>query len=466
MTAKAASTLCMTIRLSTDSGSGAGGAATPATTGTATAAGRRSDGRVIGLVGGAHFLSHYLIYLLPPILPLLKEDFGVGYAALGLIMTVFNLASGLTHVPMGFMVDHFGARRLLILGVAVSTLAYVGMGAFAGYTAMLILAGVAGVANSVYHPADYALLSASISNKRIGRAFSLHTFAGFAGGAAAPLVMAYASIQWGWRTGLMLTGVLGLAVWLPLLFARRFLSDSAPEGKAATPAKAGVAEQAQPQAQGTGRNTEQGTRTGGAPEKSGVALLLSMPILMCFLFFVMLSMSQGGLSTFAVAAFIAIQEISLEGAQMALTAFLVGSAVGVLIGGQIADHTRHHEWVAVTGFLITAVVIFVVGNVLLSAGWIIAAMALAGLNFGAIMPSRDMLVRAVTPEGSMGKVFGFVSTGLNLGGAVTPVFFGWLMDQGEPRLLFWFAPIFMLLATVTVLAARYAQPRAEAAMRT
>ncbi|MDA1099629.1 MAG: MFS transporter [Proteobacteria bacterium] len=411
-----------------------------------------SDTRVIGLVGGAHFLSHYLIYLLPPILPLLKADFGVGYAALGLIMTVFNVASGLTHVPMGFLVDRFGARRLLICGVAVSTLAYVGMGAFAGYTTMLILAAVAGVANSVYHPADYALLSASISNQRMGRAFSLHTFAGFAGGAVAPLVMAYASIHWGWRTGLMLTGLFGLAVWLPLLFARRHLSDAAPRKKAPPLAKVAGTDAARVPAQG------------GAAPKSGVALLLSMPIIMCFLFFVMLSMSQGGLSTFAVAAFIAIQDISLEGAQMALTAFLVGSAVGVLLGGQIADRTRHHEWVAVGGFLVTALVIFLVGNVLLSAGWVIAAMALAGLNFGAIMPSRDMLVRAVTPEGSMGKVFGFVSTGLNLGGAVTPVFFGWLMDQGEPRLLFWFAPIFMLLATVTVLAARYAQPRAEAAV--
>lgn len=432
-------------------GSGAGGGTDTAP----PAAAARSDRRVIGLVGGAHFLSHYLIYLLPPILPLLKADFGVGYAALGLIMTVFNVASGLTHVPMGFLVDRFGARRLLIYGVAVSTLAYVGMGAFAGYGAMLILAAVAGVANSVYHPADYALLSASISNKRIGRAFSLHTFAGFAGGALAPLVMAYASLQWGWRTGLMLTGFFGLAVWLPLLFNGRYLSEGASGRKAAPPPK--VADTAL-------AHGGQGGAHGGAAEKSGVALLLSMPIIMCFLFFVMLSMSQGGLSTFAVAAFIAIQDISLEGAQMALTAFLVGSAVGVLLGGQIADRTRHHEWVAVAGFVVTAVVVFLVGNVLLSAGWVIAAMALAGLNFGAIMPSRDMLVRAVTPEGSMGKVFGFVSTGLNLGGAVTPVFFGWLMDQGEPRLLFWFAPIFMLLATITVLAARYARPRTEAAL--
>lgn len=146
----------------------------------------RLDVRVMGPVGGAHFLSHYLIFLLPPILPLLKEDFGVGYAALGLIMTVFNIASGLTHVPMGFLVDKIGARRLLLYGVVVSTITYVCMGAFAGYGAFLVLAAIAGVANSVYHPADYALLSASIPPRRMGRAFSLHTFAGFAGGAMAP----------------------------------------------------------------------------------------------------------------------------------------------------------------------------------------------------------------------------------------------------------------------------------------
>lgn len=415
---------------------------------------QRLDPRVIGPVGGAHFLSHYLIFLLPPILPLLKTDFGVGYAALGLIMTVFNLASGLTHVPMGFLVDRFGARRLLLYGVAVSTITYVCMGAFAGYTAMLVLAAIAGVANSVYHPADYALLSASISPRRMGRAFSLHTFAGFAGGAMAPLVMAYVSLQWGWRTGLMTTGLFGLAAFLPLIIYRRHLSEIAPD-RTDAPAPPGGRAMADTKTELAG-----GRRT---VEKSGVALLLSTPIIMCFLFFVMLSMSQGGLSTFAVAAFVAIQEVSLQQAQMALTMFLVGSAVGVLLGGFIADRTRHHEWVAVAGFLVTAVVVFVVGNVMLSAGWIIGAMTLAGLNFGAIMPSRDMLVRAVTPEGSMGKVFGFVSTGLNLGGAITPVFFGWLMDQGEPRLLFWFAPAFMLLATLTVLAARFSQPKAVAA---
>ena len=371
----------------------------------------------------------------------------MGYAAFGVVMAVYNLSSGLTHIPMGFLVDRFGARRLLLYGVAVSTVAYVCMGAFAGYTTMLVLAVIAGIANSVYHPADYALLSASVSPRRMGRAFSLHTFAGFAGGAMAPLLMAYVSNQWGWRIGVMSTGIIGLAVWLLLIINRRYLADSG--STVATKIENSL-------------ESYEGAETKEHSEKtrkSGVALLLSTPIFMCFLFFVMLSMSQGGLSTFAVAAFVTVQEMSLPESQMALTAFLVGSAVGVLLGGYIADRTRHHEWVAVAGFLITAVVVFCVGNNLLSAGWVIAAMALAGMNFGAIMPSRDMLVRAVTPEGSMGKVFGFVSTGLYIGGAFTPLFFGWLMDQGEPRLLFWFAPVFMLLATLTVLAARFSQPK-------
>jgi MFS family permease len=374
----------------------------------------------------------------------MKVDFGVSYAALGLIMTIFNLTSALTHVPMGFVVDRFGARRLLIVGVAVSTLTYVSMGAFAGYTAILILAAIAGVANSVYHPADYAIMSAMVSNQRIGRAFSVHTFAGFAGGAVAPMVMAYVSIQWGWRVGLMLTGVLGTVIWLSLLINRHALSD-------------GVTRQAA----GSARADSAVEKPGQTQEKTGVALLLSLPVVMCFLFFTLLSVSQNGLSTFAVAAFVSIQDISLEGAQMALTAFLVGSALGVLVGGQIADRTRRHEWVAALCFMATAVVIFTVGNMLLSAGWVIAAMALGGMTFGAIMPARDMLVRAVTPEGSMGKVFGFVSTGLNIGGAATPVFFGWLLDQGEPRLLFWFGPISMLVAALVAVIIPMARPKAQ-----
>ena len=77
-------------------------------------------------------------------------------------------------------------------------------------------------------------------------------------------------------------------------------------------------------------------------------------------------------------------------------------------------------------------------------------MSAAGLCSGIIMPSRDMIVREVTPPGSFGKVFGFVTTGFNIGGIVSPLIFGAIMDHGSPRLVFLLVAAFSLLAILTV----------------
>jgi MFS family permease len=88
-------------------------------------------------------------------------------------------------------------------------------------------------------------------------------------------------------------------------------------------------------------------------------------------------------------------------------------------------------------------------------------MSLGGLLNGIIQPSRDMMVRAVTPPGSFGKVFGFVSTGLNLGGMVAPLTYAWLMDHNEPRGIFMIVFVFILLGLVTAITR--AKPQATAA---
>ena len=395
------------------------------------------DGRIIALVGAAHFMSHYFIFVLPPLLPLLKVEFDVSYTALGLSITVFNIVSLISQPPAGFLVDRVGAPKLLIAGVALGSLAFAGMGLLPTYWALIGFAGLAGLANSIYHPADYAVLSASVSGERMGRAFSLHTFAGFAGGAAAPLTMALI-LQYGdWRMGLWLTSGLGVVVMLLLLAGRGLLIDERSAGP---------------------RDTE----TQRAEPKAGLRLLFSTPILMCFAFFALISMSTGGLSGFGIVAFIDLHNMELSQAQLALTCFLVGNAVGILIGGYIADRTVHHERVAMIGFLATAVIIFMIGIGTWPSLGVIAAMSAAGIMFGMIMPSRDMLVRAITPPGQTGKVFGFVTAGFNVGGIATPILFGWVMDSGNPRLMFVLAPLFMLIAAATVLATRAVQPDAAA----
>jgi MFS family permease len=396
------------------------------------------DGQVIALVGSAHFLSHYLIFVLPPLLPLLKVEFDVSYAALGLLITVFNIVSLISQPPAGFLVDRVGAPKLLIAGVALGAIAFAGMGLLPSYWALVGFSGLAGLANAIYHPADYAILSASVSGERMGRAFSLHTFAGYAGSAAAPLAMALVLQYLDWRYGLLLSGGVALVIMLVLVAGRGLLVDERSRMRS------------EPQAR-------------QQQHKVGLNLLFSTPIIMCFLFFVLISMSSGGLAGFGVVAFIDLHDMELSQAQFALTAFLVGNALGILAGGYIADRTVHHERVAMIGFLATAGIIFLIGIGTWPAWGVVGAMTVGGLLFGMIMPARDMLVRAITPPGQTGKVFGFVTAGFNVGGILTPVLFGWIMDSGESQMLFVLAPLFMVIAAGTVLAARAVQPETSAA---
>jgi len=143
--------------------------------------------RVIGVVGGAHFVSHFFQLTLPPLFPLLRDDFGVTYIQLGLVMSLFYASSGIGQTASGFLVDHFGARRVLPAGMALVALATALAGLARSYWALVAVALLGGLGNSVFHPADYSILNATVSARRIARAYSLHQISGNAGWVIAPL---------------------------------------------------------------------------------------------------------------------------------------------------------------------------------------------------------------------------------------------------------------------------------------
>ncbi|WP_240042091.1 MFS transporter, partial [Pectobacterium versatile] len=99
----------------------------------------------------------------------------------------------------------------------------------------------------------------------------------------------------------------------------------------------------------------------------------------------------------------------------------------------------------------TAVLVSIVAMYSLPTLVLVPLLAAAGFLSGMIAPSRDMLVRAASPPGAEGRVFGIVSTGFNLGGAAGPVLFGWLLDNGHPHAIFWSAVIFMLITSFITL---------------
>jgi MFS family permease len=272
----------------------------------------------------------------------------------------------------------------------------------------------------VYHPADYALLSHHVSAKRIGQAFSVHTFAGILGSAVAPVSLLIMQSQWGWRGAFLGAALLGFAVAALLTFQ----GDATYEHRAPSKTKSAHA--------------------AGSP--AGWRLLLSPPILLNFFFFIVLSVANSGLQNYSVVALEALHGISHTLATTALTGYLLLSATGVLLGGVVVSRTSRHGFITGVGLAATGLAALAIGLVHADALVIIILMATAGLFVGGIHPPRDMLVRDVTPAGSFGKVFGFVTTGFNIAGVVAPLIFGALMDYGAP------GAVFLVSAACTVLA--------------
>jgi MFS transporter, FSR family, fosmidomycin resistance protein len=386
-------------------------------------ASRAPHSRIVGAVSAAHFVSHYYILLLAPLLPFVRAAYHVSYTEIGIALAAFNIVSAALQTPAGFLVDWLGARILLIAGLVIGAAAFTVAGLVDSFWVMVAMFALAGVGNTVYHPADYAILSHHVPADRIGQAFSVHTFAGMLGSAVAPASLLMMQSLWGWRGAFVGAGILGFAVAALLLVMR----DNAEVEPAPAP-----------------RETE-------VPTAAGWRLLLSPPILLNLLFFVLLALISGGTYNFSVVAFGALYGTAVTTANAALSGNLLLSAIGVLIGGLLVGRTKRHGLVAALGLAGIALFIALVAEFDVGALALIAAMSAAGLCSGVIMPSRDMIVREVTPPGSFGKVFGFVTTGFNIGGIISPLIFGAIMDHGSPKLLFLLVAAFSLIAIVTVI---------------
>lgn len=386
----------------------------------------RGDDEVItvGVVSGGHFFSHFYLLALPPLFPLIRADLGVTNTQLGILISAISLTM-LLQILVGEVVDRIGARVILIVGIAVTGISVTLAGLTSSYLGLLALMPLLGVGQSVFHPADYLLLDQTSKAGRKGKNFSIHTFGGYAGSAAAPLIVGMLGIRHGWRDALFLVGVVGIAYALFAWISLRSISYD--------------------------HNTTSGDDSVATPTGS-LDAFLQPGILVMFAFFTVITMATKGIQTFT--PLLAVDNFALTEAtgNLALTVFFTATAACILAGGVLADRFAP-EWVIPMFLTIGGILMWATtaGIVPITQTTLVVVFGIIGGVYGLVFASRDKLVSKLSADGSTGRSFGFVFTGTSIGGLISPAFLGGVSDFSSISDSFIFIAGFFLLSGAIIL---------------
>jgi MFS transporter, FSR family, fosmidomycin resistance protein len=386
----------------------------------------KRDAWVMGLVGLVHASSHFSHLLLPLMFPAFMQDFGLSYAQLGLLMSVFFVVSGVGQAMAGFLVDHFGARPVLYASLAILALACASVTQAQGYLGLLCSAVLFGLGNCTFHPVDFTILNHRVSEKRLGYAFSAHGLTGNLGWAVAPTFMVGIAALSDWRMAYACAALVFVAL-LVLCVHQRVHLYTVPQEKPA---------QTLPTPQ---------------PASSSLAFLRLPVVWWCFGFFVFSTMTLAVVQSFSVSILQSLYGVSFSSATNTLTAYLVCAALGMLAGGFMAATFAQHTQRVVSWSMLSAAVLLLV----CASGWLgpvgsMLALAVTGFAAGVGGPSRDLMIKKATPRGATGRVYGMVYSGMDVGFAIAPAMFGVFMDHG------WYAATLVGVALTLVVSAALA----------
>lgn len=360
-----------------------------------------ADARTIGVVSVAHGVSHFCQLIVPPLFPWLAPAFGLSNTQLGLLMSMFFVVSCAGQAAAGFVVDRFGARRVLYAGLGLNALAALALAASPGYGALLAAMAVAGLGNSVFHPVDYTILNGRVSAPRLGHAYAAHGISGTTGWALAPLFVAgVATASGSWRLALVaVAGVVGatlVLVWL---------------------------QRATLQVQQSRRQVVAG--------EAGFDFLRSPAVWACFVFFAVYAVSLAGVQSFAPAAAARLHALPASQLASCVSLYMVASGAGMVLGGHLLRDAARAVRITSIGFAVAAVVAVAMALGHWPPTVVPGLFAVMGFGAGIAGPSRDLLVKSATPPGATGRVYGVVYSGLDVGMMLAPLAFGLLMDAGR-----------------------------------
>lgn len=379
---------------------------------------RRRDWLTILLIGVIHASSHFFQLVLPSLYISLGAAFDLDFARLGLLVSTFYVVSGIGQASSGFVVDRIGARPVLWFGLTCFVLSGVLIGAANGYAMLFMAAVIGGIGNSVFHPADYSIINHRVSPARLGHAFSTHGLTGNLGWALAPVFITSITLLADWRVAAFSAAGLVAVILLLAILGRHLLGGRTHREENVSGAVASGAAASAP----------------STPQESvwtTLRSLLARPALWgAFLFFGFTSIALSSVQNYTIPLLGELYGLSSVLASSALSGYMLASAAGMAAGGFLVSANSRTEYTVTASLILAGVTLVVLAMGMVPPDWAAVVIGLAGFCSGVAAPSRDMLIRRVTPKGATGSVYGLVYSGMDVGSALGPLGFGLLLDAG------------------------------------
>jgi len=365
---------------------------------------------LIWLVSFTHGANEFFSIIIPPLIPFLVPDLGIGYAEASLLVSVFFATYSVVQLPVGKLVGVVSERLLLAGGMAGLATGIGLVGIASTFPLMLLGMVVAGVGGSTYHPTGMAVISDVESETTHGRCMGIHGAMGTFGSMLAPLLMGAVAVRAGWQAALLTGTSLGLAFALVLYLAYPVVSPEARE----TRSLAALLEDS----------------TGGGVGELGRRLLwyLSSPVVVGLsALFVLIGAEVRAVQTWtpAFATAVADSGASFGNTMLALT--MVSAGVTSAVAGYGVDRIDRRLFAggcfALTGVVVVALATLSLGRALLTVGFV-----LLGVVMYAIYPAANAIAAGATADMESGSLFAVTQTAAALGGAAGPLVLGTVAD--------------------------------------
>ena len=368
---------------------------------------RRLADRARNMLVAAHALEHVLASSLPVLLIFIREELGLSYTDMGVILAVGSLSGGVAQFPAGLLVDKLGSRRLMLVGFGLALGGSVLFSTAGAIPLMLLARVIIGVGNATFHPASFPEMAKASRRSGVGMGMALHNVGGSLGMSLGYALTAVLAGYFGWRGALQLLCAVGAVLIGVFALAYPHLPDDRDDAPAPKPSLAR-----------------------GRPSSLREMLLNSqwMPVIALAGAAALAGAFGNALQSFLPAFLTSTRGVSVAVAGAFSTITLLAGTVGSIGGGKAGDK-YDRSLVVLIAATITSLLVLGLAWAPVGAVGLVGLLILVGVFRSIPRPCLNAITSEIAPRGKSGSAFGLVFGAMALGGSITSPVVGYIADR-------------------------------------